>query len=655
MRLLAPTGHLSFAVADFGSAPDVSIIIPVYGQDLFTYNCLRSIAEHQERNVLVEIIIVDDGSPATTQAFLASIEGIRAIRNEQNSGYGVSCNRGAAVATGEFLVFLNNDTLVQQGWLSALVRRKRTEPTIGAVGSKLLYPSGTVSECGAIIWADGSGWNYGRGCDDDDPAYNYVRDADYCSGASLLVDRKQFLELGGFDPQYSPAYYEDVDLCFALRSLGLRTVVETQSVVVHFEGATGGVDAHTGAKRFQRRNRERFAEKWARDLQGCATPAFVKVQVAARRLSGRPRVLVIDTYVPFDDRDAGSLRLSHILRLMRELDCDVTFCPRDGVAQEPYASRLRNQGIEVLCNTRRVRANIQLQQRLDIFDIAWICRPELAAIYAPQFRARRCQIYYDTIDLHFIRLRREEQVTGRITGWKRMRQAEINLAKKADATVVTSHVERTLLLASGVSNVHVIPPMQVRTATRVPWAERLNMLFIGNYTHTPNVDAAIFLAREIFPLISQTIPGVNLLLVGNEPPSAVRDLQNDSITVTGYVERLEPFLQDARVFLAPLRYGSGIKGKVLQSMAYGLPAVITPVAAEGIGLRHKVDALIGSTASELAAFAIELYEQPDQWDQISRRAALLAEQFTPEAIRNDLERLLRGPLVARRSHPARQI
>jgi len=639
VRLDAPTEPLRILTSGV-QAPDVSIIIPIYGQDLFTYNCLRAIADHLEEDISVEIIVIDDGSPSATQALLASIEGIRSIRNDQNSGYIACCNRGAAFATGELLVFLNNDTLVQKGWLSALVHRKRADPTIGGVGSKLLYPDRTLAESGAIIWRDGSGWNFGRGCDEDDPAYNYLRDADYCSSASLLVDRKQFLDLGGFDTRYSPAYYEDVDLCFTLRSHGLRTVVEPRSVVVHFEGVTGGIDERSGAKRFQRGNRERFAKKWAQKLQEHAAPAAANVRVAARRLSGRPRVLAIDSFVPFDDRDAGSLRLLRLLVLMRELGCDLTFYPHDGTAHEPYASRLRDQGIEVLCKTRRLGAAAHLRERLGIFDIAWICRPELAAIYAPLFRSQRCQVYFDTVDLHFVRLEREEQVTGRRTGWQRMRQLEIRLAKGADATIVTSPVERGLLLAEGVSNVHVIPPVQPEAQRCAPWAERADVLFIGNYTHAPNVDAAIYLARTIFPLMTQAVRGLRLLLVGNEPPPAVLALGSDSICVTGHVAHLEPFLQRARVFVAPLRFGSGIKGKILQSMAYGLPTVTTPIGAEGLGLEHGVNALIADSPSELAGYAIDLYERPQRWDQISRAAVKHAARYTPGAVRSDLSRLL---------------
>jgi len=185
--------------------PAVSIIIPAYDRDVFTYNCLRSLCEHWDESISAEVIVVDDGSHPPSQAFLQSIEGIRYVRNEQNLGFIASCNRGAQLARGRFAVFLNNDTIVQGNWLAPLLGRIQSSGDVGAVGSMLLYPDGSLAEAGAIVWSDGSGWNYGRHCDPEDPAFNYARDVDYCSAASLLVDRLQFVDTGGFATRYATA------------------------------------------------------------------------------------------------------------------------------------------------------------------------------------------------------------------------------------------------------------------------------------------------------------------------------------------------------------------------------------------------------------------------------------------------------------------
>ncbi|MBV8363073.1 MAG: glycosyltransferase, partial [Candidatus Eremiobacteraeota bacterium] len=542
-RLLTIADGLMLPSAD---VPEVSVIVPVFGGDRFTYSCLRAVAKHVD--LAAEIIIVDDGSQDQTQRFLRSLNGVRCIRNDQSIGYFLSCNRGAAAARGTFVCFLNNDTIVQQHWLSELVKRAKTDADIGAVGSKLLYPNRAIASAGGIIWRDGSGCSFGRGRAEDDPACAYPRDVDYCSSASLLVDRRQFLELGGFEGRYAGAYHEDAAFSVVLRGRGLRAVFEPRSVVMHFGSPAAAIGRETVIDQSQRDNCERFADKFSAELEAHYSSESRNAARAARRLSGHPRILVIDRFVPFADRDAGSLRLLNLLILLRGLHCDLTFYPDEGIAHEPHAQRLRDHGIEVLGKTQNSSAHRQLRERRGMFDIAWLCRPDITAHFAPSLRQQDCRIWYDTVDLHFVRLQRQEQVTARATGWRRTQKMELSLARSADATIVTSPTEADLLVSENVRHVHVIPPVYTRSQTIVPWAERSGLLFIGNYIHEPNVDAALHLAIEIFPALSRAIPGLQLTLAGNEPPLVLLRLQSAAIIVPGHLDTLAPCLERARVF-----------------------------------------------------------------------------------------------------------
>ena len=257
------------SVTEVPAPPDplVSIIIPVYNQFEYTVYCVRSIVSNTE-GIGFEVIIADDCSTDMTRQILEYLPGIRLVRTERNQGFIRNCNNAAKVAEGRYLVFLNNDTLVKEGWLSALVDTMEDDPSVGLAGSKLIYPDGHLQEAGCIVWGDGTIWNYGRGMNPRLPEYNYLKDTDYVSGASFIIRRDLWERLGGFDEYYLPAYCEDTDLSFRVRKEGLRTVYQPRSEVVHFEGVSNGKSTQSGLKAYQVTNMQKLFDRWKDDLAG---------------------------------------------------------------------------------------------------------------------------------------------------------------------------------------------------------------------------------------------------------------------------------------------------------------------------------------------------------------------------------------------------
>jgi len=251
--------------------PSASIVIPSYDCNI-TEGCLTALSETLPADLRVEIIVVDDCCPDDSVERLGrwaeKEPRMKLLRNAQNSRFVVTCNNGAAQATGEILILLNNDTLPQPGWLEALLRTFRDRPDAGAVGGKLVYPDGRLQDAGGVIFCDGSGANFGRlDYDLEAPIYNFVREVDYVTGALLATPRVLFNELGGLDPHYKPAYYEETDYCFKLRSRGYKVYYQPESLVIHLEGATNGTDPGSGLKQYQEVNKKKFIRRWQPALE----------------------------------------------------------------------------------------------------------------------------------------------------------------------------------------------------------------------------------------------------------------------------------------------------------------------------------------------------------------------------------------------------
>jgi O-antigen biosynthesis protein len=623
--------------------PEVSIIIPVYNQLDYTLRCLKAIALHYDQGIPVEIILVNDCSTDQTAALLSSLTAINLINQPSNQGFIAACNQGAAIAKGQYLYFLNNDTEIKSNCIASLVKVLAADQTVGAVGSKLIYPQGILQEAGGIVWQDASGWNYGRQQNSLAPEYNYLRPVDYCSGASLMVKKHVFDPLEGFATEFAPAYYEDTDLCFAIRhQLGMKVMYQPKSEVVHYEGISSGTSITSGTKKYQGVNALKFREKWQDCLNQdhyLANVGIDHVSLAAKRHLGQETILVIDSYMPSYDRESGSRRLFELLKIFKALNYHVIFVADNGVREEPYVSVLQNLQIEVLYTQSGYGETIeeQIESRLQFINLAWICRPELNQKYASLIRQQpEIKLIYDTVDLHYLRLKRAWGIDPTHCPqeeWVEMQAKELTMAHQADLTITVTTMEQKILEAQGIEQVAVIPNIHRTHQDTVPhFEQREGILFIGSYNHAPNVDGVLWLCQEIMPFVWQINPDIKVTLLGNNPSAEVLALGSDRITVTGYIDDVSPYFLSHKLSVSPLRYGAGMKGKIGQSLEYSLPVVSTHMGMEGMNLVAEEHVLAANSALDFAQQIIRLYTDADLWHKLSSNASEAIANYSPAAV-----------------------
>ena len=567
--------------------PKVSVIIPVDNQFVYTVNFVRSILSNTE-GVEYEVIIADDCSTDMTERICDYLPGIRLVRTDGNQGFIRNCNNAAKVANGKYLVFLNNDTLVKEEWLSSLVGTMESDSSIGLAGSKLIYPDGRLQEAGCIVWGDGTIWNYGRGMNPHLPEFNYFKDTDYVSGASFIISRGLWERLGGFDEHYLPAYCEDADLSFRVRREGLRTVYQPRSEVIHFEGISNGKSTESGLKAYQVTNMKKFYDRWKEELDG-RPPQGVDVFEARDRSFGRTTVVFVDEHTVPYDQDAGSRSIGQYMQLLSRKGYCVKLIPDDFVYDERYARYYEGMGIEVLYGSDyRNGWKRWFRDNRDHIDHVILSRPLIADKYIVFIKKLGIHAVYNICDLHYLRLQREASVTGSrylLSESERMRRIETRCMQRSDAVITLSSYELPIIEGMVPGKGCLVPiygfDMGLRKVRNVVGND---LMFVGNFLHTPNADAVDWFMTEIFPIVKRRIPDVRMFIVGANPGDGQTGYVSEDVIVTGRVsdEELEHLYSSCRVCVIPLRYGAGVKGKLLEAMYNGIPIVSTSVGIEGL-------------------------------------------------------------------------
>jgi GT2 family glycosyltransferase/glycosyltransferase involved in cell wall biosynthesis len=624
--------------------PPAVIAIPNWNRVDLLRRCIESVLA-KTGYARYRICVYEQGSTDGSAEYLQSLDPrVDAILASDNVGF-VEANNAIIRRYPRWdVVFLNNDTEVTNGWLERLVETAHRADNIGLVGAKLVYKDGRLQEAGSQVFQDGSARAYGKYADQADPMFNQLREVDYCSAACLYAKRAVLDRVGGFDTRYSPAYYEDTDLAFAARQAGFKVLYEPRSTVIHHEYSTSGGTAFDRMEA----NRTKFLEKWAEPLKRQQKNFWEAVSV-----SQREKILVIDNIVPAQDRSSGGNRLFEFLLLLAR-HYHVVFAYMGAYALQEYVKPLERYGITVFYPGYAKAVNnydldlgavlLHNDFKMIFCELFGMAEQYLGVVrqYSPG-----TPVIVDTFDVHFLRETREATTAndaGMLRKAQETKRRELAVYKQADLVLtVTADDKQALVKEDPQLNIAVVPNIHSLPANIVPRESRRDLLFVGGFSHTPNVDGMLYFCREILPLVLQKLPRTRLWIVGNAPPPEIVALASDNVIVTGYALYLAPYLESALVSVAPLRFGSGMKGKIGEAMAWGIPVVTTTIGAEGMGLEEGVDALIADTPEDFAQSIIRLYQNPELWDSVAQNARKRVErEWSPDAVDKSLTEILVG-------------
>ena len=623
-----------------------SIIIVTYNKAWHTFKCLESLKANAD--VAYEIIVVDNASKDETGELLRRLRGVKIIRNTENYGFVKACNQGSKIASGKYILFLNNDTEVLPNSLSKLVATIAKDDKCGAVGAKLILPDGRLQEAGDIIWSDGSALGYGRHDNPFKPEYSYLREVDYCSGACLLIRGDLFAEMGGFDERYAPAYYEESDFCLSLRKKGYKVLYQPAVNVIHYEFGSSSLDK---GLELMKENQNKFVNKW-QDVLKKHYPNRPENILFARDKSDSCTILCIDDRIPALFLGAGFPRAYRMLHFLADLGYKVTFFPlQNQQLLNPSTEYLESLGIEMFYDDGKSKLDIRqfLNRRADYYDIILISRPHNAreTIEIVKEKCPKSAIIYDAEALFSEReiIRRKlEGINISDKEEQKMIGEEISLMKRADVIVTVSKGEKETVVRNGVTNNVMIwgHPMEIR-ATKSTFSERQGILFVGGFIDpgSPNADSILYFARKVYPMVRDRL-GAILFVVGSINYDIRKELTSPSIIITGHVGDIMEYYEKCKVFIVPTRFAAGIPWKLQEAMSYGVPSVVTPMIGEELRLTHKKEVLIGGSAEEFAENVILLYEDEGLWNRLREEGLRhIKEECNPEKLRQDLDEIVK--------------
>jgi len=643
---------------DFSTdAPAVAVVMVLFNRFELTMQALASLRDNFAGGI--ELILIDNASADDTRRIGEYVLGGKIIRLTENTGYVRAANQGLGLVTAPALLYLNNDVLLHHGAIGAALARLWRDGETGAVCGKVIRTHGALQEAGSIIWRDGSAAGYLRDAPALSPAANFVREVDFGSAVFLLCRTPLVQKLGGFDPDYAPAYYEDSDLCVRMHKAGYRILYDPAVAVTHLE--YGSADNSETAMATMRRGQKIFQRKHKAFLETKLDPATqhpVFARTAGRRAR---RVLFIEDTVPLRQLGSGFVRANDIVGAIVKAGFEVSVLPINGA---PYSIQSLLGGlpetVEVLHDLSIDLLENFLHERRGFYDLIWISRTHNFNRVRPKFEAAgvfadRVPIVLDTEAVVTVRDAAFAIIKGgphKNFNFDAALQAEFAGTEICRHITAVSALEVDLLNSLGLRSVSMISTKRLPQLTEDGFESRDGLLFVASIhqADSPNLDSLNWYAEEILPALEREMdhppvlnvcgyvaPHINLSAFASEP----------RVKIHGPAADLTSFYASNRVFIAPTRFSAGTPYKIYEAASHGLPCVASDLLARQLGWTPGADLLIAPVydARRFAAQIALLYRTKTLWTKLRQHAlARLEAENSAEQFEGDVNRVLEGVL-----------
>ncbi len=584
--------------------PLVSIVIYVYNQGEKVKKCLCSILNSNEKTPY-EVIIIDDASNDKTPSILVNVSNINVIRNDRKLGIVRSYNNVIEYTKGKFLYFLDANSIVQNDWLFEMIKVFSLHDDTGVVGSVIINQDGCLEECGIQVFND---FIYkSKGEDPESLSNRYTKKCDFVSFYSFLTTKDLFNEIGGFS-FFEHSMYTAADFCFSLQAKGYGAYVQPKSMIL----LQNKIDIDENIIDIS------FFKKWG-DI--CAAHTFYDPNKDETGLKRKPVILVVDDHFPQYDKHAGGKTIFQFIKLFLAKGFNVKFCALDCGIERPYFDDLVDMGIEIIS-----RENIQewINNKYGYFDYMFVSRPMVALNFMfKNIRTRGVKILYYGHDLHHLRMMRESKFSD-IKSYddiQNMKDIEKAIISLSDVALYPSIIEKRYLEKEyGFENVEVITPYLYKTEempAHCAFENSDGILFVGS-AHRPNWDGIKWFINDVLPIVKKKIPDVKLYIIGSCLSADIYDLESENVKVLGFLSQqdLIDLYAKIKVSIAPLRFGSGIKGKIIEALYCSVPVVSTSVGIEGINVVPEI-MYVADEAKDFAERIIQIYTSKKAWNKRS--------------------------------------